>query len=196
MPEYPRAGGLGVQIEEVTFGSDRFTQELDAYLKGEATRTIRRESYTVVNGAMSRGIKKAAVLAKNGTERKYPNARQRDPRRHPNPGLPHLADSWDYQLASEGGVKLFNTHPKAAMLIMGITKPSVIAPVNRFSSKLGKAVLMYPRRPAPAHLWANSIYIGAKTVTRPIPSSQRRINEHESIGYRAIRNAFRATRRG
>lgn len=182
---------------DITFDEDgALYQSLDAYLRGAATTMVRRESYQVANGAISRRIKTAATYAKNATERKYPNARARDPRRHPDPHLPHVADCWTYQLASGvGGAKLINTHPKAGMLLLGIEKPSTLVPRNFIDIRTGRPILMFPKGPAPAHLYARSAAMIPNPVKRPIPRSQRRVAVNESIGYRAIRNAFRSARR-
>lgn len=178
--------GLGGQV----------SQRLDAYLKGEATRAIERGSYQQVNGFITRSLKKAVDLAINATNRKYPLAYERDERRRPVPGAPHLADSWDYSPASGPvGGALVNRHPKAAMLIVGFDKPSVITPGNFISFRTGQPVLMFPKAPNPAHLFTGSPIQLADPVVRPVPASQQRLAVAETIPYRAIRQAFRQGRR-
>lgn len=174
----------------------QLTQSIDRYLRGEATRFIERGGYIRVNAFLTRQMKKAVEFAVRGTDRKYPNALSRDPRRHPSPNLPHLRDSWESTSArGDGNAQLINTHPKAGMLLLGFDKPSTITPKN-FTNKAGVPVLMFPKRPNPSHLWAaNSQAVKlAETVVRPVPPSQRSVAVNDSVGYRAIRQAFRNTR--
>jgi len=174
--------------------ADQIALGIDSYLRGEATTAIRRGNYSTVNRFMSARIRRAVAYAEQITRRKYPNAKARDPRRRPDPSMPHLEDSWTYQPASfRGGVKLINTRPNAAMLVVGFDTPSRIAPGNFIDKKTGKAVLMFPKRPRPAHLWApkSGTVKLKRPTTRPVPASQRRVNIAESIPYRAIRQSFR-----
>lgn len=184
---------------DVAEGGGALIQNLDRYLRGEATRVIEREGYVQVNGFLTRQMRVARDFAIRGTNRKYPKAFERDPRRHPDPDLPHLADSWVFTPAtSPAGATLANLHPKASMLLLGFSTPSEISPENSSkTNRNGEPVLIFPKRPNPSHLWARNSGVVklTKTVVRPVPESQRPVDPRESIGYVAIRQAFRNARR-
>ena len=184
---------------EVEFNLDKeFILPLDAYLKGEATRAVRRGAYRNAKAFISRQMRVAVDIAQNITNRQYPNAYNRDERRRPIPGAPHLNDRWFYTVSSdpERGASLVNDHPKAAMLIKGFDTPSVIEPKNFTSFRTGQPVLMFPKGTNGVEFVSTSRAIQLhNAVVRPVPASQRRKADSETIPYRAIRQALRQGRR-
>lgn len=184
---------------EVDFDFDnQFVQRLDAYLKGEATQAVRRGAYRNAKSFISRQMRVAVGIAQNITNRQYPNAYNRDERRRPIPGAPHLNDRWFYTVSSdpERGASLVNDHPKAAMLIKGFDTPSVIEPKNFTSFRTGQPVLMFPKGTNGVEFVSTSRAIQLhNAVVRPVPASQRRKADSETIPYRAIRQALRQGRR-
>lgn len=181
--------GLGGQI----------TQRLDPYLKGELTRAVKKGAYQSANRFIGQQMRVAVQIAQNLTDRKYPNAYARDEARRPNPGSDHLNDRWSYTTTGGNGpeaARLINDHPKAAMLIMGFSTPSVIEPKNFISFRKGVPVLMFPRGSDGRSFVPTSRTIQCEqAVTRPVPASQHPVSEAESIPYRAIRQALRQGRR-
>lgn len=188
--------GLTTEFD-ASFG-DEFIQTLDPYLRGEATQAVRRGAYVSANAFISRQVRLAVEIAQNITDRHYPNAYNRDERRRPIPGAPHLNDSWYYSPNSdpERGASLVNNHPKAVMLLKGFTNPSVITPKSFISFRTGQPVLMFPRGTNGVDYVPTSRAIQvAGAITRPVPMSQRYKADVETIPYRAIRQAFRQGRR-
>lgn len=184
---------------EVEFSLDKeFILPLDAYLKGEATRAVRRGAYRNAKAFISQQMRVAVGIAENLTNRHYPNAYNRDERRRPVRDAPHLNDRWYYSVSSdpERGASLVNDHPKAVMLLKGYSKPSVITPKDFTSYRTGKPVLMFPKGANGVDFVSTGRTIQLHdAVVRPVPVSQLPKKDSETIPYRAIRQALRQGRR-
>lgn len=171
----------------------QIVQRVDSYLKGEGTRAIERGAYSSFNRFMAVAIKRAALIAQAQTQRKYPMAKERDESRRPVPGVPHLEDSWTYQLPSgRGGAKLVNTRPGAAMLLIGFDTPST------FDTASDDTPLYFPRRPLPQHKAVSKASQNVRItrpITRPVPASQQQVELNNAIPYLSIRAAIRQGRR-
>lgn len=166
----------------------QIVQKLGPALRGEATTAIRRGAYQQGNAFMARRIRVAADIARTMTQRKYPNAKEREESRRPVPGAPHLEDSWTYTLpSSRGGARLVNTRPQAAMLLLGISKPSSLSPQG--------VAMVFPKRPQNQALSSRTNANIRHRIVRPVPVSQTRVPATESIPYLAIRASIRQGRR-
>lgn len=178
--------------------TDDFKQVITPFLRGIVNRQVKDLAYT--NSRTFLG-KRADVVLRTAirlTDEKYPLAMQRDERRRPAyiRGQAHLRDSWKIDRSKNVGTRpqivLINTRPKAEMLIRGLENPSVIRPGKyKFDGRPPISVLVYPRGTDGRKFVDVRMTTKAfMPVIRPVPSSQKRVENSQTIAYRAFKSAF------
>jgi len=180
--------------------TSNFKQVVTPFLRGIVNRQVKDFAYTSSRSFLGKRADVVLRTAIRLTDEKYPLAMQRDEKRRPAyiRSQPHLRDSWKIDRSKNVGtrpqIELINTRPKAEMLIRGLENPSVIRPGKFFfglKTNNIRATLVYPRGTDGRKFVDKSRTTRAfMPVIRPVPSSQKRVANSQTIAYRAFKSAF------